>query len=93
MAFITYESKVGTPVQAGSVKLTPVSQVFQVNAPVANGGLIWNRPVAVQVENEQGEMQILPIQDVTRQALMLFAGICLVFGILTNIVQRTKRSK
>ena len=93
MALISYEDKIGTPIQSGSIKLRPVSRVLQITPPGWNAGIIWNRPVAIQIENEQGEIQELPIQDATRQALMLFAAFGLAFAFLTSLVRRGKSKK
>ena len=90
MPLVTYESKVGTPIQAGSVKLVPVSRVLQIHVPGNHGGFIWNHPVAVQVVDEQDEVQILPVQDVTLQALLFFAAVSLVFGLMMNMVRHNK---
>ena len=92
MAPITYERKVGTPIQAGSVKITPVSQVLQISIPGMNGGLIWNRPTAVKIEDMEGQIQELPVQDATLQAIASLAIIGLVFGLVINFAFRAKRN-
>lgn len=57
----------GEPVSVGEVTLTPQAQVFSLRLPF--GGFVWNRPVAVVVE-ENGRSQRLPILDVTRMIML-----------------------
>jgi hypothetical protein len=91
MPFITYESKLGTPIQAGRVKLVPVSRVLQITPPGSHAGFIWNHPTAVQVVDEQGEVEILPIQDVTLQAVILLTVVSLLFGLITSMIRHNNR--
>jgi len=53
----------GEAVRVGDATLTPQSQAVVLRWP--NGGLVWNRPVAVRVEQGEDVRQI-PILDVTR---------------------------
>lgn len=91
MTWISYEEQGGTPVQAGKVRLTPISRFLKITPPGWNGGVVWNRPVAVQVEHESGEVQVLPVQDVTRQALVSFAALGLMTACLFALTRRKKR--
>ena len=91
MSFISVKNRTGTPIQADKITITPISQVLKISAPGTNGGMIWNRPVAVQVENERGESNLLPVQDYTRQAIVLFTVTGLVFAFLSMFVRRRTR--
>lgn len=97
--FFSWETKRGEPVQVGDWVVTPQSQVLAVQLPF--GGFVWHRPVSVVVEgyNESkpasGEPeaalgrdpQIIPIPDVTRQALWAILGL----SILVNLVLSSRR--
>ena len=81
----------GEPVNAGDVNVYPVARSYRINFPAARGGIVWNRPLAVIVEDSHGSRQIIPVQDRTRQlqVAILAAGF---FGtILTWLIFR--RSK
>ncbi|HEY7348324.1 MAG TPA: hypothetical protein VH599_08395 [Ktedonobacterales bacterium] len=61
----TYETR-GQPVQAHGYEITPIGRVAQIIWP--GGGLLWNRPVAVEVR--QGAQQTrLPIRNMTRRII------------------------
>jgi hypothetical protein len=64
------------------VQLRVRSQVVQLRLPIAHGGLIWNRPVAVLVDLPDGQQRVLPIPDPTRTAVLAFTGICIASTIL-----------
>jgi len=53
----------GEPVTVGDATLTPQSQAVVLRWP--NGGFVWNRPVAVRVE-QGGDVRQIPILDITR---------------------------
>ncbi len=68
MPLLDYETKAGAPIQAGDVKLIPLAKSVKIAPPGMFGGLVWNRPAAVIVQQPDGQETVLPIQDVTRQA-------------------------
>jgi hypothetical protein len=51
------------PVTVDDVTVTPRSRALVVRLP--RGGLVWNRPTAVLVEQD-GQVRRIPIIDVTR---------------------------
>ncbi len=51
------------PVTVDDITVTPQSQALVVRLP--RGGLVWNRPTAVLVEQD-GRVRRIPIVDVTR---------------------------
>lgn len=81
MGPLTVENRVGAPIQAGERRITPFVQVVKVEIPGLHGGLIWNRPHAVLVQESDGSEIVLPVPDITRQlqifllAAGLFAGL------------------
>jgi len=78
----------GQPVKVNDTQLRVRSQVVQLRFPVISGGLIWNRPVGVLVRTADGRDQILSIQDVTRTAMLVLAGLCFASTFLFMIYKR-----
>ncbi len=72
------ELRTGEPQQAGTTRLTPVSQAVILQYPGRHGGLVWNRPVAMQVTQADGSERTLPIPDPTRNILLALLVIGLV---------------
>lgn len=58
-----WQSGSSRPVTAGEVTVTPQAQALIVRRP--HGGLVWNRPAAIVVE-QSGQTQRIPIYDLTR---------------------------
>jgi hypothetical protein len=61
--WVSNETVAGDPVTAAGVTVTPLARTLAVRTPV--GGLVWSRPVAVQVERD-GRVRRIRIVDVTR---------------------------
>jgi hypothetical protein len=68
------------------------SQLVQVSFPTVNGGLIWNRPLAIVVRGSNGQEKIVPIVDVTRTIMFTLAGLCFT-GLLVRMFLRRKTSE
>ena len=79
---IKWQMVTGQPVAVGGVILTPQSQALTVRWP--NGGLVWNRPVAILIERDQHTERI-PIVDVTRMVQVGLLGFGLAFGIMAFV--------
>ena len=77
--FIQWQIKDGQPVMVGEQKVTPQTQVLALRFPF--GGFVWNRPVAVLVE-ENGRYKRLPIPDVTRMILLAVAVVSTAVALL-----------
>lgn len=93
MPVLQIETKAGSPVQAGTRRLVPFSQVIRLNLPgMAAGGIIWNRPFSVLVQDEDGKDWNLPISDITRQAQIFLIGLGL-FGAFLIWAARHRQSK
>lgn len=88
---ISIKKSSGSPIEAGNMKLTPISQAVLIRAPGLASGLVWNRPVAVRVQTPGEEMQVLPVYDHTRLAQMLILGAGLLGSALIWLIFR-KRS-
>ena len=72
------QTKLGDKITIGDITVTPQSQAFIIRWPY--GGWVWNRPVAVLVE-QGGQTKRIPIVDVTRLAQLGLLGLSLVFMI------------
>lgn len=86
---IHLETRAGDPIKAGNTKVIPFSQALIVRLPGLNGGLIWNRPVSALFVSPEGQEQVVPIQDVTRQIQFAFLGVGLLGSFLMWIIFRT----
>ncbi len=91
MAFqdvIRLETRSGAPLKVDGLTLTPQSQALVVSLPF--GGFVWNRPVAVLVE--QGERaERIPILDVTRIALLALIGLAAAAAAIFALSARSRR--
>jgi hypothetical protein len=94
MTLINNETKAGKPITFEGTTIVPFANSIHVRMPFIQGGLIWNRPVAVAIQTARGEEYVLPIQDVTRQILFALMGASLISSILIYIFARkTTRRK
>ena len=80
---VQYQLETGSPITVDETMLTPQSQVLTVRWP--NGGWVWNRPVAVLVEQD-GDMERYPIVDVTRLAQIGLMAFAFIFTLLTFLI-------
>lgn len=90
-SLVTVETRAGQPVEFGGNTLVPFVKVWQLKLPGVHGGLIWNRPASVLVQDSDQQETVIPIQDVTRQALWLLFGVSftsLILALLANLRQR-----
>jgi hypothetical protein len=88
MPFLAIETLPGKSIQTGSNKITPFSQVVKLMLPGSRGGLIWNRPVSVLVQGDDGSEYVLPVVDATRMAQLTLLGFGLAVGILFWWIKR-----
>ncbi len=61
------ETKGSAPITFQDKTLTLFSKTVRLQFPGFPGGIIWNRPVSVLVQTNDGREQVLPVNDVTRQ--------------------------
>jgi uncharacterized spore protein YtfJ len=80
----------GQKVAVESLTVTPQSQVLIVRLPI--GACVWNRPIAILVE-QNGTAQRLPVVDITRILQLGLLGFSLVLSIvsLVKFSQRKER--
>lgn len=64
---INLETQGGQPISAGNFTLTPFAQSLRIRIPGLRGGLVWNRPISILVTGADGQEQVIPVPDVTRQ--------------------------
>ena len=77
---IERRTEAGACVQIGDIAITPQSEA--VVARWRNLGGVWNRPVAVVVE-QGGRRQRIPIVDVTRLIQFGLIGLSIAFAMVT----------
>jgi hypothetical protein len=90
MPQIRFEIQHGEPVTAGGMQVTPVTKTLCVPLPGNAGGLIWNRPFAVEVRTADGKEWSLPVPDVTRQAQIALLAMGLIGVLLIGLVSRKR---
>jgi hypothetical protein len=83
-----FETYLGEPQTVGDTTITPQSQALIVRWP--RGGFVWNRPIGVIVDRA-GQVERLPIVDVTRYATWAFAGLTLLFSVIITLVAARRR--
>ena len=71
---VNVEINAGEPLALGMRTITPFAQSVQFKLPGSTGGLIWNRPVSVLVQEGSGEEHVLSVPDVTRQTIWALWG-------------------
>jgi hypothetical protein len=94
MPLFQFETKTGEPIQIGETKVTPVAQAMQFQLPIPGGGflgLVWNRPVAVNVKTIDGQEQSIAVPDVTRQAQLMLLGSGLIGALLLWLAFRKRK--
>ena len=70
------ETLTSPPLRVKDAQLRLRSQVVQLRLPIVQGGLIWNRPVAVLVRTPDGQEQTLHVRDVTRTVVLTLGALC-----------------
>ena len=80
----------GEPVTVGEMQVTPLAKTFRLPIPSISGGLVWNRPFAVEVRAADGKEWSLPVPDVTRQAQIALLAMGLIGVLLIGLVSRKR---
>lgn len=84
---IQFETLAGEPIIVGRARITPFVRVLRL--PFGrNGGIIWNRPIAVSVDTPGQEDQVIGIPDVTRQAQWALLGLSLAVALLFLLIKK-----
>lgn len=68
---LRWQTVSGRPVTLHNRTLTPLTQVLTLRWP--QGGFVWNRPVALLVEQD-GQVERVSIVDITRLAQVALFG-------------------
>lgn len=69
---VKWGTQTGQPINRPIGTITPISWALQVIFP--NGGFVWNRPVALEID-QNGQVQRITIVDVTRITILVMAGL------------------
>jgi len=91
--FLTVENRAGQATPFRGNTLVPITQVWRLRPPGLNRSIIWNRPVSVVIQEMDDQEQVVPIQDVTRQAIWLLAGLSLASLLLSILANRKRCTK
>jgi hypothetical protein len=89
-SLLRIESLTSQPIKVKDTQVRVRSQVVQLRFPFIHGGLIWNRPVAVLVRTADGQDQVLPVPDVTRNAVLMLFMLSLAGTFLFRLFQRKR---
>ena len=91
-SLLRIETLTSPPITIQGTRAHLRSQLIQLRFPVINGGVIWNRPVAVVLRSLDGEEKIVPILDTTRIVMFTLAGLYFT-GMLVRMFARGKRTR
>ncbi|MGE5278525.1 MAG: hypothetical protein ACM3SU_16155 [Acidobacteriota bacterium] len=86
------ESTRGASVEHAGRVLRPVAWTLVLRLPGRAGGLVWSRPLGVEVEEGAGK-RLVPVPDRTRQIQWLLLGMGLAMGILVRRIRRGRRPR
>lgn len=82
-----WQIKPGRSVTVGEMTITPQSQALVVRFPF--GGLVWNRPVKVLVEQD-GQFEEIPVVNVTGTAVLTFAALGMIIPLFLKLLRGGK---
>lgn len=72
----------GEPIRIGRDQIITLTRSIRLRPFGSRGGLVWNRPSAAVVVEEDGTERVVPIRDVTRRLQILFLGAGLIGSLL-----------
>ena len=82
------ETRDSSPITIRDAQIYVRSQVVQLRFPAVDGGLIWNRPVAIVVRAFDGQETIVPIVDLTRMVVLTLAGLSFAAMFVLRLLRR-----
>ncbi len=85
---VQFKTLQGNPIQVGDRLITPQSQALKIR--FSRWGFVWNRPVAILVEQE-GNVKRIPVVDITRWIVWGISGSVLIFWIYSLINKYRKQ--
>jgi hypothetical protein len=87
---IRWQTVSGPSWKLGGRNLTAESRALAIRLPF--GGYVWNRAVAIVVE-EEGKTTRVPIFDVTRMAVLVLSASSIVASALIWLFGRSRRER
>jgi hypothetical protein len=84
------ETREGAPIRSGDAEVVLRSRVVQLRLPFANGGIIWNRPLAVSIRRPGAPDYSLPVRDVTRLLQLVLLALGLGGALLLRVAARAR---
>jgi len=96
---LSFETQAGEPIRHGSITLVPFARtwriLFQWQFPGINSGfgLAWSRPVSVLAVTDDGQEQVIPVRDVTRQAQVGLLGACIGVAIFMVVIDGLRSNR
>ena len=87
-SILRIETLTSPPITVSDGQLSVRSKYVQLRLPTVNGGLIWNRPVAIVVHAVDGKEKIIPILDITRIVLFTLVGLCFISTFVLMLLRR-----
>jgi hypothetical protein len=84
---LRWETTTGDAIAVGGLTIRPQSRALIVRW--RNGGLVWNRPVAVLVDQD-GQTRRLPVRDPTRVVQIGLLGLGLVCFLVPLLSRRSQ---
>lgn len=91
--YFRIETVAGDPIQLDNAQLITFSQALHVRIPGLWGGVLWERPVSILVIQNDGEEEIIPIQDVSRYVIIAIFGVSLLAWFVVRRYRRVAKEK
>jgi hypothetical protein len=92
-SLINVETHPGPPVLAHGVRLLPFAKSLTLDLRIFNFGFVWNRPISVLIIRTNGEEQVIPIRDRTRQIVWSVYGAIAILAAMTALIDYKMRGK
>lgn len=89
--YFVQQTSAGDPITVNDYKVYPIARSYRLNIPGINGGIIWNRPHAVIVEDSGGNRRVIPVADPTRRLQITIIAAALIGSLLTWLIFRKSR--
>ena len=88
---LNVETNAGSPILVNRMRLLPFAKSLRLSLPMKNIGLVWNRPISILMIRADGEEQIIPIRDRTREIVWTLYGAIAVLAAMTALIEFRKR--
>jgi hypothetical protein len=86
--FFIQQTSAGDPIEVNDLTVYPIARSYRINVPKVHGGILWNKPLAVMVEDSLGNRQVIPVVDRTRLLQIAIFSAGFIFTMLTWFVFR-----